>query len=151
MVSVRRQTGFTYLGVLVALALLGLGLSAASEVWVTTAERQRMEQLEWVGAQYVQAIGSYYEASPGRVKVFPQTLNDLLEDKRFAFTRRHLRQLYVDPFSGRSDWQLVRAPGGGIRGVATQAATPNRAGLDSLSFEYVPAGASVRKAGDGRR
>ena len=41
----RGERGFTYLGVLFAIAVLGLGLSAASEVWVTTAKRQRMEQL----------------------------------------------------------------------------------------------------------
>jgi type II secretory pathway pseudopilin PulG len=113
----KSQRGFTYLGVLLAVALLGIGMSAASEVWVTVARRQRMEQLEWLGAQFVQAIGSYYEAPAGRVKAYPKTLQDLLEDRRFAFTRRHLRQLYVNPFSGAADWELVRAPDGGVRGV----------------------------------
>jgi type II secretory pathway pseudopilin PulG len=111
------QRGFTYLGVLLAIALLGVGMIAASELWVTTARRQRMEQLEWVGQQYVQAIGSYYENSPGRAKAYPKALDDLLEDRRFVFARRHLRQLYVNPFSGAADWELVLAPGGGIRGV----------------------------------
>lgn len=62
----RRQVGFTYLGVLLAVALLGIGLTAASEVWSTVARRQRMRQLEWVGQQYAQAIGNCYESSLGR-------------------------------------------------------------------------------------
>ena len=132
-----RQTGFTYLGVLLTIALLGIGLTAASEVWVTIAKRQRLEQLDWVGQQFVQAIGSYYEASPGRVKAYPPTLRDLLEDRRFAFVRRHLRQLYVNPFSGAADWDVVRAPDGGIRGLRVVLARVDAA-TSSREFVYVP-------------
>jgi type II secretory pathway pseudopilin PulG len=131
----RPQRGFTYLGVLLAIALLGIGMTAASEVWVTTARRQRMEQLGWVGQQYVQAIGSYYESSPGRVKAYPKTLEELLEDKRYAFVRRHLRQVYVNPFSGAVDWELIRAPDGGIRGIVP--AGPKEGAKE---FVYVPLG-----------
>ncbi|MGM9491325.1 type II secretion system protein [Ideonella sp. YS5] len=131
------QRGFTYLGLLLAIALLGIGMVAASEVWVTTARRQRMEQLEWVGQQYVQAIGSYYENSPGQVKTYPTALEDLLEDRRFAFTRRHLRQFYANPFSGVADWELVRAAGGGIRGV--RVAVPDTVGRNSAyEFSHTP-------------
>lgn len=113
----QKQGGFTYLGLLLAIALIGIGLASASEVWSTIARRQRMEQLEWVGRQYVQAIGSYYERAPGRVKVYPRTLQDLLADQRFVFVQRHLRQAYVNPFTGEADWGYIRAPDGGIRGV----------------------------------
>jgi type II secretory pathway pseudopilin PulG len=131
------QRGFTYLGLLLAIALLGIGMTAASEVWVTTARRHRMEQLEWVGHQYVQAIGSYYENSPGALKAYPTALQDLLEDRRSAFARRHLRQMYVDPFSGVADWELVMAPSGGIRGV--RAAVPDTTGRTSVhEFSYTP-------------
>ena len=132
-----RQSGFTYLGVLLAIALLGIGLTAASEVWVTIAKRQRLEQLDWVGQQFVQAIGSYYEASPGRVKAYPPTLQDLLEDRRFAFVRRHLRQVYVNPFSAAADWDVVRAPDGGIRGLRVDLARVDAA-TSSREFVYVP-------------
>jgi type II secretory pathway pseudopilin PulG len=114
---VRSQRGFTYLGVLLAIALLGIGIVAVSEAWTTTAKRQRMQQLEWVGQQYVQAIGSYYESSPGNAKSFPKSLEDLLEDRRVPFVRRHLRQLYVNPLSGKLDWELIEVPGLGIRGI----------------------------------
>jgi len=120
----RRQSGFTYLGVLLAIALIGIGLAAASEVWFTTARRQRLEQLDWVGQQFVQAIGSYYESTPGRVKSFPSSLQDLLQDNRSITVRRHLRALYVNPMTGTAEWKLVTTPNGGIRGVSPS--SPNR-------------------------
>lgn len=115
--NLKRQEGFTYLGLLLAIALMGLGLSAASEVWTKTAERQREEQLKWVGAQFVQAIASYYLASPGLMKRYPIGIEDLLADKRFHYVVRHLRQIYVNPVTGKIDWELLRSPDGGIVGV----------------------------------
>ena len=132
----RNQRGFTYLGVLLAIALASIGITAASELWVTTANRQKISHLEWVGQQFVQAIGSYYESTPGRVKTYPPSMRDLLEDRRLAFTRRHLRQVYLNPFTGRDDWELVPAPGGGIRGV--RAKTHTGAASTTLEFIYVP-------------
>jgi type II secretory pathway pseudopilin PulG len=134
----RRQGGFTYLGVLLAIAILGIGLSAAAEVWVMTARRQRMEQLEWAGQQYVQAIGSYFEATPGRVKTYPRTLQDLTEDKRFAFVRRHLRQVYVNPSSGVADWEIIPALPDGIRGLRVHVQSQIAAEAVTREFIYAP-------------
>lgn len=111
--------GFTYLGVLVAIALISIGLMAVSEVWVRTAQREKMIQLEWAGTQYQRAIASYYHASPSGVKTYPAKLEDLLEDHRFATPRRHLRSLYPNPFTGRVDWDLI-VEGRGVRGVASR-------------------------------
>jgi len=105
------------MGVLLAVALLGIGLTAASEVWVTYARRQKMAELEWIGAQFVQAIASYYEASPGSVKVYPPNVEELLEDRRYLTVRRHLRTHYMNPFTGKADWEWVRGPDGRLRGV----------------------------------
>ncbi len=112
-----RPRGFTYLGVLLAVAVLGIGLTAASQVWVTMARRERMVQLRWVVEQYAQAIESYHDASPGSAKTYPGSLADLLEDKRYVTLRRHLRRVYVNPLTGKGDWELLGAPGGGIGGV----------------------------------
>lgn len=114
-----RSGGFTYLGVLFAIALVGLGLSGASELWSTTARRERLQQLDFVGQQYVQAIGSYYESSPQGARRFPASVEELLLDRRFPFVRRHLRQAYVNPVTGQMDWELVLDARGGVRGVAT--------------------------------
>jgi prepilin-type N-terminal cleavage/methylation domain-containing protein len=130
-----RQTGFTFLWVLVAISILGIGLSAAAEVWVTTARQQRQTELEWIGGQFTQAIGSYYQATPGATKIYPKTLEDLLEDKRYPTVRRHLRTVYANPFSGKPDWEVVRAADGGIRGVR---AVPRWDRGELRDFIYIP-------------
>jgi type II secretory pathway pseudopilin PulG len=139
----RTQRGFTYLGVLLAIALLGIGLVAASEVWTTTAKRQRIEQLDWVGQQYVQAIGSYYESSPGSAKAFPKSLEDLLEDRRVPFVRRHLRQLYVNPLTGKLDWELIETPGPGIRGVRAKDGARDAGGKLPRDYVYLTTAAPI--------
>ena len=113
-----QERGFTYLGVLFAIALVGVALLAVSEVWTKVAERQKLAQLDWAGQQYVQAIESYYYANTGSVHFYPPQLEDLLEDKRYLSVKRHLRTLYPDPFTGTVSWKPIASPAGGIQGVA---------------------------------
>jgi len=112
------ESGFTYLGVLFAIAIIGVALLAVSEVWAKVAERQKLAQLDWAGQQYVQAIESYYYANTGSVHFYPAKLDDLLEDKRYLSVKRHLRTLYPDPFTGTASWKLIASPTGGIQGVS---------------------------------
>lgn len=124
------SAGFTFLWVLFAVAIMGIGLLAVSEVWVTSAARYKRAQFEWVGAQYRQAIGSYYEASRGGAKEFPNKLEDLLSDPRYPTARRHLRAIYANPFTGKPDWELMRGGDGkvrGVRGVAAEGGEPRSA------------------------
>jgi type II secretory pathway pseudopilin PulG len=111
----RAQRGFTYVGLLLAVALAGVALAAAGTLWSTTAKRDKELELLFVGDQFRRAIGAYYEGTPG-AKRYPLKLEDLLEDKRLAVTRRHLRQLYADPMTGKADWELVRLADGAGRG-----------------------------------
>lgn len=114
----RRASGFTYVGVLVAVAILGLGLATAAPVWQTIGERHRLVELDWIGNEFVRAFASYYEGTPGIViKTYPSSLQNLVRDDRFIVVRRHLRRVYANPFSGQPDWELIAAPQGGIRGV----------------------------------
>lgn len=131
------QGGFTYLGVLIAMALIGIGLLAISEVWTTTTKRQKMAQLDWVGEQYVQAIESYYYANTGSVHLYPPTLDDLLEDKRYLSIRRHIRTLYGNPFTNGNAWKTLPAPGGGIQGIEYAQHDPDW--QISKQFVFVPA------------
>ncbi|BAU76669.1 type II secretion system protein [Metapseudomonas furukawaii] len=110
------ERGFTYLGVLFLVMLMGMALAGAGQLWSTTSQRARERDLLWVGNQYAQALRSYYRASPG-VAQYPASLEDLLEDNRFPSPRQHLRRLYPDPITGRTDWGLVRAFDGRIAGV----------------------------------
>lgn len=114
----RAQRGFTYLGLLLSVALLGAGLAAAGSVWSVHAQREREAELLFVGNQYRRAITAYYNDVPlGQRHRFPARLDDLLLDKRWPTTNRHLRRLYADPMTGSTDWGIVPAPSGGILGV----------------------------------
>ena len=111
-----RQTGFTYLGLLFAIVILGITLSTVGVVWSTQIRRDREAELLFTGDQIRDAIGRY-RASGG---LYPQALTDLLEDKRFPVVRRYLRRIYVDPMTGSADWELITGPDGGILGVASR-------------------------------
>lgn len=129
------QAGFTYVAALVLIATVGLGLAATGEFWSQTRKREKEAELIWTGNQFRQAIGLYYQRSPGSVKRYPDKLDDLLEDKRFLSTQRYLRRIYADPITGSTDWQLVPAPGGGFMGVKSQSAGKPLKLLDGKSAE----------------
>jgi len=113
--SPRSEAGFTYLGVLFLIVLMGMGLASAGELWSTVARRDRERQLLWVGTQYAQALRSYYRSSPGLAQ-YPRELADLLQDERFPNPKHHLRQLYPDPMGG-GEWVLMRGFDGRITGL----------------------------------
>jgi type II secretory pathway pseudopilin PulG len=131
----RKQRGFTFIGLLAAVVIMGLMLTVASRVWTTTERRERETQLLWVGDEFRMAIASYY-ASGHR---YPGALEDLLKDERFPIPKRHLRRLYPDPMTGHADWTLVLTPDGqGITGVASiSGGTPlKRAGFDLIDESF---------------
>jgi len=100
-------------------AISGIVLAATGTTWSSVKAREDEEQLRFVGEQFRRAIGSYYEQSPGGAKHFPRRLEDLLRDDRFALPKRHLRQIYVNPRTGKADWGVVIAPDGGVIGIST--------------------------------
>lgn len=115
----RRQRGIAYVGVLMLVAALGLGMTEATRIWHTVRQREREAELLFVGDQYRTAIGRYYSAA-GQYR-YPASLDALLEDRRTLPTRRHLRRLYADPLTGSPRWGIVKAPDGGIMGVFSEA------------------------------
>jgi type II secretory pathway pseudopilin PulG len=96
--------GFTYIGLLLFIAITGVGLSVAGMSWQYQVRAEKEKQLLFVGAEFRNAINSYYESSPNAAKVYPASLNDLLLDKRMPNIKRHLRKVYLDPMTGKSDW-----------------------------------------------
>jgi type II secretory pathway pseudopilin PulG len=150
----RRQGGFTLAGVLLLTAVLGAGMAAYGEMTSHARQREREQELLFVGNQFRQAIAAYYERTPGVAKRFPQKLEDLLQDQRYPVPRRHLRRIYADPISGKREWGLIQAPEGGIMGVySLSEAQPIKTGnfpprdralgevgrYSDWSFSYVPA------------
>ncbi|MGO9444881.1 MAG: type II secretion system protein [Thiobacillaceae bacterium] len=111
------QRGFTYLGVLIAVVLIGLALGLAGESWHVAVKRDKEKDLLFIGHAFRHAISNYYYASPGNAKQFPASLDDLLKDPRFPDTRRYLRRVYPDPLTGKTNWGIIRGPNNGIMGV----------------------------------
>jgi len=122
------QSGFTYLFVLMLIALIGMGLAAAGSLWRTDAQRAREVELLYIGDQYRQAIRSYYEFDQAQPRL-PQSIDELLEDRRRPEIVRHLRRAYRDPFTGGA-FMLIRDPDTqGILGVVSQStAAPFKTG-----------------------
>jgi type II secretory pathway pseudopilin PulG len=110
-------SGYTYLGLLFAVALAGVALALVAELWSTANKRAKEEQLLFIGAQFHAAIRRYHEQSPGAAREYPKSFDDLLRDRRYPDTRRYLRKLFPDPMTGKFDWVVERAGDGGIAGV----------------------------------
>ena len=134
-----RQSGFTYLFVLMLVAFFGLGLAAAGQVWHTEAQRARESDLLFISNQYRRAVQSYYELDKNAPRL-PQRIEDLLQDDRKPEVR-HLRRAWRDPFTGDA-FELIPAPGGsGFIGVASRStATPfKKAGFDLRDSAFADA------------
>jgi type II secretory pathway pseudopilin PulG len=119
-----RNGGFTYLGVLFLVAIMGALLALTGAIWSTAQQREKERELLFVGHEFRKAIGSYYERTPGSIKRYPSTLNDLLKDNRQLAAVRHLRRIYADPITSSSEWGIVRAADGGIIGVHSLSTQP---------------------------
>ena len=112
-----RQSGYTLLGLLVLILIIGFFLGEAGAMWSDARQRDREAELLKVGDRIRIAIGRYYNNTPGPVKQFPRTLEALLRDDRFPVPQRYLRTLYIDPITRREGWGILEAPSGGIMGV----------------------------------
>jgi len=118
---VRRSSGFTYLGLLFAIALAGIALAAAGQRWSTALQRERERELLFRGTEIANAITAYRAVTPeGGQSRGPARLEELVSDERTPKTAHHLRRLYADPFTGRPDWVLLIGPDKGIQGVRSR-------------------------------
>lgn len=139
--SGRHARGIVLLALLLAMALLGIGLMAAVDVWALTRQRERETELLFVGDQYRQAIRRYYVAAPaGGQRVYPPSLEVLLEDDRFPVPVRHLRRSYADPITGKADWGQLRA-GDRIVGIYSLSEAPplKKAGFPARDSSFADA------------
>lgn len=110
--SFKGQTGFSYLWMLLLVALMGIALTISAELLATSARRDREATLLAFGRQFQTAIERYYESAlPGGRKEYPNSLEDLLQDPRFPGIKRHLRKIPLDPITGKLEWGFTRLAG----------------------------------------
>lgn len=138
-----RARGYSYLAVLFLVALTAAALAALGQAWSTAAQRERERELQFRGEAIADAITRYQKAGVTATPELPRSLDDLLEDRRGAAVRRHLRKRYKDPFTGEADWELVpqgadKTRFGAVRSRSAQA----------LLREQAPDGTALRKASD---
>lgn len=104
------EKGFIFLWALFAAALAGIMLAGTGQVWQIKSQREKEKELLFVGDQFRQAVMSYYNDPAGGAKQYPESLEQLLEDKRGVTTKRHLRKIFIDPLTNTTDWGLVEEP-----------------------------------------
>jgi hypothetical protein len=123
----RRQGGFTYVGLLILIAVFALISAQTLRAGITAQRRQAEQELLDRGWRLTQALESYARATPAGQSFTPRTIEDLLRDPRFPTkTVRHLRRVEFDPITAQAQWGVVRTPDG--RGIE---------GFHSLSTERV--------------
>ncbi|UVT17007.1 MAG: hypothetical protein H8K04_05490 [Nitrospira sp.] len=104
--------------VMIAVTLMGLTLTMAARQWKTMVQRELEADLLAKGIEIQTALALYSaSAKAGRVmpgEVYPQTLVELTRPPK-----PFLRKVYLDPV-GHGEWELLRAPTGGIMGVRSK-------------------------------
>ena len=139
----RPTRGFTLPGLLVTMAILAAGLQAAAAVWSHQLQREQEQRLIQVGSRYALALERYRAASPGGLRRYPTALEELLLDRRFVGTVRHLRRLYDDPLQPGRPLALLRNADGEIVGVySTSARVPIATAATDLRGQALPAARS---------
>ena len=112
------------MALLAAIVIIGIVLGAAGKYWQNVMMRDKEEELLFRGEQYRLAIDRYFVANCGTTfqpcpqSALPQSIENLLSDDRFPQAKRHLRQKYQDPITGK-DFELFRdlTKGNRITGV----------------------------------
>ena len=95
----KNDEGFLLLGVLVLLFLMLLALAVAAPRVARGLQRDREQESARRAGQYQRALRVYYRT----LKHYPGSMEQLEKTN----TQRFLRQKYVDPLTGKSDWRLI--------------------------------------------
>lgn len=118
------QAGFTYVVLLIAVALIAVGAASVLESGAQLQRRAAEAELLAIGMEFRAALKRYAEATPFGQPDAPKEVGELLRDPRHPGIVRHLRRLYADPLTGRQEWGWVRTPDGRIVGVHSLSKTP---------------------------
>jgi len=96
------EAGYMLLAVVVMVALVLIALAVAAPVITKDLRRDKEVESEHRAEQYVRAIRLYYM----KTKSYPPSMEALEKTNNV----RYLRQKYVDPLTGKSDWRIIHQP-----------------------------------------
>jgi type II secretory pathway pseudopilin PulG len=119
-ISRSSQGGFTYLGLIILVTVIGMVGAATLKIDALMRRAQTEEDLLDIGAAFSDALQSYAAATPKGQLPQPPSLQELLKDPRTPALRRHLRKIFVDPATGSTEWGIVylgQAATGGTGGT----------------------------------
>ena len=136
-----RVRGFTYIGLLILLAIIAITATASIQLGSVVQRRSAEQELLFLGSQFRAALTSYANATAPNQPRFPKTLEQLLRDPRVPGTRRHLRRIPIDPLTGKDEWGIVRSSDGYIVGIhsLSEAAPIKRGNFDAEFAEFASA------------
>ena len=101
------QGGFTYLGLIILVSVIGMVGAATLKIGALMQRAQAEEELLDIGAAFSAALQSYAQATPKGQPLQPPSLQELLKDPRTPALRRHLRKIFVDPVTGSTEWGIA--------------------------------------------
>lgn len=113
----RLQHGFIYIGLMILIALLGIGIALTGQVWHASATREKERDLLFVGGQFRKAIEMFHARNRGTDDGYPRNFDELIRDPHQPSVRRYLRRIYRDPMTSSLEWGLIKSAKGGIVGV----------------------------------
>ncbi len=141
----RRECGFTYIGLLMLLAVIGIAATASVQLGSVVQRRHAEQELLFLGSQFRAALSSYANGSAPNQPRFPRTFEQLLRDPRVPGVRRHLRRVPIDPLTGKDEWGIVRSADGYIVGIfSLSEASPIKRGNFNAEFAEFAAATSYR-------
>ncbi len=102
-----RQGGYAYLALLILIAVIGVVAAGSAQLGEVYQRRMAEKELLFVGGEFQRALSSYASQTPVGQLTQPHTLDDLVHDPRYPNPVHHLRKVYADPITGKTDWVLV--------------------------------------------
>lgn len=129
--------------------VIGIALAVTGQSWSTIAKREKEAALIHAGGEIRRGIGAYYALR----HAYPRDLDVLLKDPSQPTVTRYLRRIYLDPMTGRDDWELIKSPDGSVMGVKSSSREEtlkkdgfpqelslfmNKSSYNEWEFVYVP-------------
>jgi len=121
------ESGFMLVYAAVMVAIVMIGTAVAIPVMAKQLRRDKEEESVHRMQQYVRAIQLYQRAC--KCTNYPPSMEALEKGTNVRF----LRQEYVDPLTGKSDWRLIHTPQTTVKGFFGQELAGLVAGLGSAA------------------